>query len=96
MVQPRISYENIGRVLECIKLIRGNQKFRTWDYFEPVYVALYPEDEDRLKDEGGQSVRQTIAGRLFDYFKNENGTKGPRIERLSPVPESNAEYKIVS
>ncbi len=96
MAEHKISYENIGRVLMCIKIVRGDRKFSVSD-FEPIYAALYPEDAKRLIEHEKHSLSQTIGGRLFDYWKHQNGKNGyPRVQRLSPVPKSNADYKIVS
>ena len=83
----KISYDNLGRVLACIKVARGNGwKFRV-SYFECVYTAIFPEDEERLRAQPGHSLHQTIGGRLYDYWTHANGKQGPRISRLAGAPD---------
>jgi len=87
MTDHKLPYPHIGRVLACIRLVRGDGwEFRVSEY-EPIHAALYPEYEQRLKSEPGHTLHETVGGRLYDYWKHANGIHGPRIERLSPTPD---------
>jgi hypothetical protein len=90
----KLSYENIGRVLACIQFVRGDD----WEFcvseYEPIHAALYPEDEARLATEKGHSLHDTVGGRIYDYWKHQNGKYGPSIERLSGAPDPR--YRIRS
>ncbi len=87
MPEHKLSYRNIAHVLEHLHNEHGDGfEFRVSQY-EPVYVKLFPEDEERLRLQEGHTLHQTIGGRLWHYWKRKNGEIGPSIERLLGEPD---------
>lgn len=84
---------HIALVLECIRIARKDgAEFLVSDYVR-VHAALFPEDEEKLRRRGGDTLAETAGGRLSDYAKSHNGQQGPFIEKVAPAPDP--KYRIV-